>query len=551
MGGRMGAGLGGVAAGVGNPALVRAQLSFAAAAAAEWAFTVAITVVAYRDGGATAVGLVALARMVPAALITPAVGALTDRVRREQVLVAASLACAGFIALGGLALVVEAPLLLVYGCAVAATIAITPYRGAHSALLPSLCQTGEQLTAVNVVRGLVESLSMLLGPLGAALLLTLGSPTVAFFACATTSVLSAVAVLGLRYDPPPRALAVASSLRVELVEGLQAVRADGDVALIFLLVGVQTFVRGALSVLIAVLAFDVLRIGEDGIGLLTAAIGVGAVVGSLGAGVLVGRSLPRSFCLSVALWGGPLLLVALVPDRTVALVVLGVIGVANAVLDVGLYTMLSRLAPDALLGRVIGALEAFASLTVGLGSVLAPVLLAVAPDRVALVVVGVLGPLAALLGWRRLVRLEARLAVRDEEVAALRAVSLLGPLPFPTIEGLADRAEPLTVTAGEVVVREGEIGRRYYVVVSGRASASVAGRLLSQMGPGDGFGEIALLRDTPRTATVTAETDLVLLGISRGDFMVAVAGFDAAASAASVVVAERLARSDPRPPLGG
>ena len=530
-------------AGMGNPQLRRAQIAFAAACAAEWAFTVALSVVAYRDGGAAAVGLVALLRMLPSALLAPAIGAYSDRIPRERVLIASCVARAGATLLAALALAVDGPIAVVYGLAVLSTVAMTPFRAAHTALLPSLCATATELTSTNVVRGMLDSLSLLLGPLAAAALLEWTSAEAAFAATAAAAGAAALVLAGLRYEAPPRAPAAPDDLRAELAEGLRAVRVDRDLRLLFWTDGVQTLTRGALTVLTVVMAIDLLGLGEKGVGLLTAAMGAGAVLGSLGASLLVGRSLPRAYGLSVALWGGPLVLVAAVPEQWAALLALGLIGVANAVLDVGLYTMLSRLAPDAVLGRVGAVLEAQVALTVGLGSILAPLAVELAGDRGALAVVGVLGPLAALAAQRPLRRLEQRLRVRDGDLAALRGVALLRVLPMATLEDLASRAQRGAVAAGDDVVRIGEAGDTYYVIAAGEAEAYDQRRVLRAMHAGDGFGEIALLRDVPRTASVRARTDLDLLCLSRSDFLIAVGGYSSAAAAAAGIADERLARS--------
>src|ERR1039457_6226263 len=163
-----------------NPTLRRALLAFGFAWTAEWAFTVALGVVAFHNGGATAVGVVAFARMAPAALLAPISIAVADRFGRGHLLVYASLLRAGAIAAATLMLAVSASLVTVYAFAVLATAAFIVFRPAHSALLPALCRDPLELTSANVVRGLLDSLSTLLGPLAAALLLAVASPVAAF-----------------------------------------------------------------------------------------------------------------------------------------------------------------------------------------------------------------------------------------------------------------------------------------------------------------------------------------------------------------------------------
>ncbi len=539
-----------------NRALRRAQLSFLGAWTAEWAFTVGLGIVAYRDGGATAVGLVGLLRMVPSAVVTPLLSPLADRGRRERVLVLVSAvrgaATAGAAVVVGLA----GPPQVVYALAVVSTIAATLYRPAHSALLPSLCRSGYELASANVVRGLLDSVATLAGPLLAAVLLGLTDVTVVFAVSAGASGWAAVLLLGLRYDAPPRPPAPAETRLVdEAVEGVRAVVRNRDLALVVGLAAAQTFTRGALTVLTVVVAIDLLGTGEPGVGTLTAAIGAGAVLGSLAASLLVGtRRLGGWFALGVTLWGLPVTLIGAFPYEAAALVLLACVGVGNALIDVGGFTLLGRSAPDDVLARVFGVLESLVALSMGTGAIVAALVVERAGVRPALVTVGLLCPVAAAASWRRLRRLDRSIGVRDRDIALLRAVAMLSVLPLPAIEQLARRLEPVAVPAGAVVFEQGDVGDRYYVVESGEAVVLGDGRTVATLGPGEGFGEIALLRSTRRTATVRAVGDLRLQTLRWDHFLPAVLGFTPSAREAGTVVDAMLHRwspsDDPEPPPG-
>ena len=188
-----------------NPNLRRAQLSFLGAWTAEWAFTVALGIVAYRDGGAAAVGLVGLLRMVPSAIFAPLLSPLADRGRRERVLVLVSTVRGVATAAAAVVAAVAAPAAIVYVLAVVSTIAATLFRPAHSALLPSLCRTGYELASANMVRGLLDSAATLIGPLLAAILLQFTDVSVVFGVAAVASLWGAVLLARVRYDAPPRA----------------------------------------------------------------------------------------------------------------------------------------------------------------------------------------------------------------------------------------------------------------------------------------------------------------------------------------------------------
>jgi CRP-like cAMP-binding protein len=92
-----------------------------------------------------------------------------------------------------------------------------------------------------------------------------------------------------------------------------------------------------------------------------------------------------------------------------------------------------------------------------------------------------------------------------------------------------------------VIVREGDAGDRFYIVAEGKIDVSQYGGTISELGAGSYFGEIALLRDVPRTATVIARTDVVLYALDRDDFLATVTGHPASAEAAETVMSARLA----------
>ena len=522
--------------------LRRAQLAFGAAWTSEWALTVGLGIVAFRDGGAAAVGLVALLRLAPGAVLGPFLAAIADRVRRERVIVAIGLVRGASIGLMAALLAVEGSIAAVYALAVVATIAGTPLRAAHSALLPSLCTTPEQLTSANAVRGMLDSLSTLIGPLIAAVLLGVGSPATVFAAAAAAAAWSAMLVLRLDYEVPPKEpSARRATMLADVREGFRTLGAHRDLALLFGLGISQTFTRGCLNVLIVVMAIDLLDMGEAGVGVLSAAVGVGAVLGSLGASLLVGsRRLGLWFGVSIALWGAPLVLVGAIPEQAAALALFAVIGVANALLDVSGFSVMARLAPDEVLARVFGIFEALIALTIGLGSILTPVVIDAAGLRGALLVLGAVCPLLALLAWRRLRAIDDAIEQRDDELEHLRAVPMLQPLPVAVMDRLARYLSHTHVPAGQAVFRQGDAGDRFYVIATGEAQVLGDGRPIRILGSRDSFGEIALLRDVPRTSEVRARTALDLYTLERDVFVPVVTGYRPAAAAADSAITRML-----------
>ena len=308
------------------------------------------------------------------------------------------------------------------------------------------------------------------------------------------------------------------------------------------LFAVQTFVDGALGVLVVVLALETLDLGASGVGLLNSSLGVGGIVGGVAAAMLVARSkLGTDLGVGLLLWGVPLLLVGLWPEAWVAFAAFAVVGVGNTVVDVAGDTLLQRAVPDAVLARAFAAMESVTLVAVALGSVAAPVLIDLIGDRATLLVVGALLPVAALLAWRPLAALNR--VAPPPELELLGRVPLLAPLPPATLEYLAEKVAKRRVAAGEPVFRAGEHGDRFYVIVEGTVEVSPVDAQPSELHAGDFFGEIALLRDVPRTADVVAKTDVELLELQRDDFVAAVAGHAEASRAADSIVGTRLGLS--------
>ncbi|WP_457255498.1 MFS transporter [Pedococcus sp. P5_B7] len=533
-----------------NPQLRRAQLSFLGAWTAEWAFTVALGIVAYRAGGATALGLVGLIRMVPAAVCAPLLSPLADRGRRERVLVVVSMVRGAVTAAAAVVAAVGAPPVLIYALAVLSTIAATLFRPAHSALLPSLCHTGSELASANVVRGLLDSAATLVGPLLAAVLLEVADVSAVFWVAAAASWWSALLLLRLRYEAPPRPAAASSPRLVrEVVDGLKAVTRHRGLALVLGLAAAQSFTRGALTVLSVVVAIELLGTGESGAGALMTAVGVGAVLGSLAASLLVGtRRLAVWFAVGVALWGLPIALIGVVPQEGAALGLIALVGIGNALVDVAGFTLLARMAPDEVLARVFGVLESLVAVSVGVGALVAAWVVDGFGPRSALFGIGLLCPVLAVASWGRLRQLDRSVGGHDLDVQLLQQVPMLRTLPLPSIEQLARGLEPVAVPAGQVVFSQGDVGDRYFVIESGAVEVLGDGALVTTLGPGEGFGEIALLRDSRRTATVVARTDVRLRALLSTRFLAVVLGFTPAARAAAADVDRMVDRFVPEDP---
>jgi MFS family permease len=525
-----------------NQSIRRAQLSFGAMWMSESAFMVGLAVVAFRDGGVGAVGIVTGARMTAAALLTPLLATMADRVRRERILASVGLVRAATLATTALVAAAGGPPAAIYGLAVVATVAYALYRPAHSALLPALCTSPQQLTRANAVRGILDSSATLGGPAAAAVLLAVSGPAAVFAACAAASLVGGLVVIRLSYDAPPRSTAVGGGGH-EMLQGFATIAANRGLALITALGVVQTFTRGCLTVFTVVVAIDLLGTGDPGVGVLTAAVGAGGVVGSILAFGLVGRGrLALWFGVGVALFGAPLVGIGVIPHQAAAILLLGLVGIGNALIDVGGFTLLARLADETVLARMFASFEAILTLGVAAGGLVTPLAVDLLGVRPALVATGLLAPLAVAASWPALRRLNAEVRVRDADIETMRPIHMLGSLPVATIEQLAGALEHAEFEPGHSVFRQGERGDYFYIVDSGRAEVILDGSVVRTLGAGDCFGEIALLRDQPRTAGVraSADTHLRVSRLRRSAFLTAVTGYPAAAAAGEDLVQGRL-----------
>jgi len=523
-----------------NPALRRVELSWATAITAYWAFIVALAVYAYNEGGATAVGLVGLIRVLPAFVSAPFAGLLGDRYPRQRLMLVVSLARAALMAATAIVLFAGFSSWVVYVLAGAVALTASMLRPIQSALLPQLARTPEELTAANLVLTTIESSGIFLGPAAGGLLLAATNSETVFAAAAGAFVVGALLLAGISVEAPPERKADVGFAR-EFFAGFGAIGKDRNLRLIIGLYGAQTLVAGALNVLIVVTALELLDLGDAGVGFLNSAVGVGGLLGAVAAFALVGRQrLASDFGIGLVLWGLPIALIGVFPQPAVALALLAVIGIGNTVVDVAALTLLQRTVPDEVLTRVFGVVQSVFVGTLGLGAILAPLAIAVVGIRWSMVITGALLPLLAALLWRRIGALDAQSLAPTRELALLRAIPLFKPLPASTIDHLASRLVPVHATPGSEIIREGDPGDRFYVIASGEVEVTADGKRIGTLGPGDYFGEIALLRDMPRTATVAAKTDLELFALDRDEFLSAVTGHAASIEAADAVVASRL-----------
>ena len=523
--------------------LRRLELAYGAAITSEWAFVVALGVFAYERGGATAVGILGLVRMLPAALATPFTAALADRYERERALVAVTLMSALALAAATALFYLGRNEAAIFAFAAAHAVVSTLCRPAVAALLPSLATTPQQLVAANGASLTLEGLGTLVGPLIAGVVIATAGVGVVFAFGAVAYVAAAITLAAIHIEG--RLRFAHHRAEGDLTAGFKLLAREPQPRLIVLLFVAQTVVRGALNVLIVVIAFQLLDAGGGWVGFLSAAVGAGTLVGGFASMALVGRKLALPFGIGLLLWGIPIALVAATPHLLTALLLLAVVGVGNAVEDVTGETLLQRLIPDDLLGRVLGVMFGAATAGMGIGAIVAPALISGLGARGALIATGAFLPALVLLSWRGLRHIDATAGAPSRQLELLDGVPMFAPLPMAAKEQVARSLIPVELSAGDEIVREGDVGDRFYIVVRGQAEVTCDGRRLGDRGPGDYFGEIALLRDIPRTATVTAIDDMELYALERGAFIDAATGHAAGRQAGEEVVREQLARATP------
>ena len=523
-----------------NENLRRVELAWGASIAAEWAHFVALGIFAYNAGGASAVGIAGLVRMLPAALVAPLAATLGDRFRRERFLVAISLI--GAAALGGsvVAFVVGKNVVAVFGLAAVVGVTTTLFRPALQAIIPSLARTPDELIASNGATSTIESLGTLVGPLVAGALVATIDPGAVFLVAAAALVVAAALLARIVVEGFIQVTASDASARELVLGGFGALASSPPTRLIVGLLTAQGLVRGCLNVLMVVAAFRLFGTSDAAVGYMAAALGAGGLLGAFAALTLEGKRLGAPLGIAVAFWGIPIALVAAWPSLPVAVALLAVVGAANSVEDVAGFTLLQRIVPDHVLMRVLGVTWGLVMGAVAIGSVVTPAVVAAVGPRAAFVVAGGVLPVLVLLSWRGLAAID-HAAVARPELAVVDRVQIFAPLSVAAKEHLAARLVAVRVASGEVVIRSGDVGDRFYVVDEGELDVE-AGGTHSRSGPGDFFGEVALLRDVRRTATVRATEPSRLYALDRDDFLVAVTGHSAVNSASHAVAEERLSR---------
>jgi len=504
-------------------------------------------VYSFDKGGAPLVAAYVASRTLLSMVVTLGIAGLSSGTRTSLLLRRITGLRAALLALAALTAALSRDPAAVIALAAASSSLAGTYRPLQVAVLPWLVRTPAELTSANAVAAVLENSGALAGPLLAGGLLVFAAPPLPMVLAAGFVGLAALSLRGLVVPERPRSAAQSSAAQsvaqVARAAGhglaeLARVAPPGGVAILGF---AQTFVRGALVVLIAVLAVKTLALGQSAVGWLTAAIGAGGLVGGAAATALVHITrLGRTFVAGLLLWGLPLVWLAFTPSAAVAYIALVVVGVGNAIEDVAGFTLVARCAGPHSAGRVLGATEFVFQAGLGIGAVAAPLLLHTLGVRGTLGLLGGGLTVLTLAHVRRFARLDMTMPAPGEGVGLLRRLAMFAPLPLAVIELLATDLKPHDFAPGTAAVREGETGDLFYLIVAGSATVDVGGKPGPSLGAGDCFGEIALLRNIPRVATVVADQSLHTLALEREAFLIAIASNSMSGAAADALVDQRL-----------
>jgi MFS family permease len=528
---------------------MRVVIAYASFVLTEYAVWIAMLVYAYSQGGAGTAGVVALAQLVPAAIAAPVASVLADRRSPVVLLVAGYLVQAIGTASAGGAIMLGAPPVFAYLGGVLASTAVSTTRPAQAALVPALARDVEELTAANVVIGWVESVAIMAAGAVAGLTLARAGVEYVFGLCSVLTICSALLVSTLRAQSPGRGDILPTAGR-RFASAFREAHHSGTARLLLGLLTAEFIVIGALDVLFVVLALDVLNLGQSWAGYLNMAYGAGGVILGGLAVLLLGRRLGPVIVLTALLLGVALAATAFVSRPFSVVGLLAVVGGSRALFDVSTRTLLQRAVPGEMVTRLFGIAEGLSMAGLAVGSLLAPALMALADASIALAVVGAILPILVLACMRFLARIDERAQVPIVEISLLRSLPIFRCLPAQELEGLAQILEPVSYAPGEVILREGDQGDRFYAIAHGRVEVLRDGGVIAILGRGAGLGEVSLLEEGSRTATAVASTPVSAWALDRCSFLAAVNGHAPTRQTAEAIVRE-LRQRDGHRLLGG
>jgi len=530
---------------IANPNIRNIILTGTAFFSSRWALNVSLYVFAYQVGGAGGVAVIGVIQMLPSVLAVPVITGMGDRHRRQRVL--AFIYAGGAAAAVALAFALQdtdnaVPVFVLAG--VSATIGAAA-RPVQMALLPACAKRPGELIAANVVCGASDGIGAIFGPAVAAVVLAVAGPAAVAVLVAVTRALSALFVIRVDVAQTVAPLAERSWKHPATVlgaaaDGLRALGGLPGPRVLIAVLSVRTFVRGMLIVLLVEAAIAALGMGEPGVGTLNATIGVGSMVGGIFALGLVSSSrLAPSLALGLIGRGLPILLIGIFMNPFAAIALLAICGVSNSIVDTSAFTLLQGTVPDRVRAGVLGVLEAAIGLAVAAGEISAPFFLDRVGVETTFVIAGAILPVVTIGLWPWLRQLDDQLIVPRNELRLMQGVPMFEPLSLAVLEQLAGGLQEVTYPKGTAIIRQGDPGDAFYVLIDGTVQVDRDGAHVADMGAGDSFGEVALISGEPRNATVSAAEDCRAYRLECASFLTAVTGNPYSKAAADRIAAAR------------
>ena len=517
----------------------------------DWLYNVSYLVFIYQQTHAP--GWLALAsglRLIPYVAFGSIAGTFADRFDKKRVMIAADafrFCC--MLGLAADAAFLGSPLVAIL-LAFSNNVASSVFGPAAAALTPRLVGE-EDLAAANAVNSTIEASALVVGPAVGSVLLFLGSAAAGFALNAGTFAFSAFVLLTIKAHVPPVKVKSEHGVLHQWVDGLKALKESPTaVALLNFEFGVS-FLYGCSTVFFILVAKENLGAGPNGFGYLMAAMGLGGVIASPLAARLLGQ---RHQILILAVGpigaGAGVVAMAFTHSLPLALVCTFLLGAGNNLVDVIALTLLQRAAPPRMVGRIFGVAFTAFLVSILLGTAIMPPLVHWLGLQWAVVVPGAGVALLTLISLPATINVERRLEARRQELAPL-ADMLQGLRIFEgavrsSVEMIAASMHAVSVPTGSRVIDQGAKADYFYVVQSGglevtRRDADGPERVVGHLAAGDYFGEIGLLQEGIRTASVIATEPTDLYRVSGDEFVDGVNRGSALSGGLMATVAWRLA----------
>lgn len=525
-----------------NGQIVRAEGSFALSTITAVTWLTVMLVVTFDQLGPAGPGIFLMIRQLASGLSAPCYAALVGRFRRERLL-AGSLLVRGLVVALAIPLIsYDVPIALLVITAVEGAAQSAP-KALHDALLPWLVNNTAQLAAANALTSLIETGGRLLGAGLAAVAILTGGPATALGIAAALTVIGAALMAQIKLVDT-RVGATKIAVRAELVGGLGVLRRVMAARVIVLLMALTAALTGIAQALAPSIATDTLRASQDFTPVLVGAVGLGGLLGGIASFAFVGRrSMSGPMVVGFAICGPTTIVIAMISSLPATITVLILIGVGIAIQTSSGRTVLQKAVDGRSLDHLVG-INALLSVTAsGVAAFAVAQVIVAFGITAALVATGVLALAAALYAGVLLPRVERAAPVDQERLDTIAGVGAFRLLPVAAVSQLAARLTAQPCAVGEEIVRQGEPATGMFLIGSGRFDVTVDADYVRELTPGEYFGEIALLYDSTRTATVQCVEAGTVWRLDRADFLRAMTGHTLTNQAIAAIASERLARA--------